>query len=155
MAFLNYDGLKRYDKKTKEYIDDKIKKINDIDVDALATKDELDTKADKTDLFSGDYNDLTNKPTIPDASNLATKSDLTTHTDNANIHVTSAEKNTWNNKLDNSALTNYATQSYVTDAIANYCKKTDFDALKTEVDKLTISDEDYEEIKTYIFGSDN
>ena len=43
MAFLNYDGLKRYDKKTKEYIEDKIKNIKDIDVDKLATKDDLDT----------------------------------------------------------------------------------------------------------------
>ena len=54
MAFLNYEGLKRYDKKTKEYIEDKMKKINNIDVDKMATKAELDTKADKTDLFSGD-----------------------------------------------------------------------------------------------------
>ena len=45
MAFLNYNGLKQYDKKTKEYIEDKIK---DIDVDKLATKAELDTKANKT-----------------------------------------------------------------------------------------------------------
>ena len=93
MAFLNYEGLKRYDKKTKEYIEDKIKKINNIDVDKLATKAELDTKADKTDLFSGDYDDLTNKPTIPDTTNLATKSELKNHIDNTNLHVTSAEKN--------------------------------------------------------------
>ena len=37
--------------------------------------------------------------------------------------------------------------------------KTDIDALKTEVDKhvsdTIISDEEYKEIKTYIFGSDN
>ena len=32
MAHLNYEGLKRYDKKTKEYIEDKIKNIKDIDV---------------------------------------------------------------------------------------------------------------------------
>ena len=42
VAFLNYNGLKRYDKKTKEYIEDKIKKLNDIDVDELVTKAELD-----------------------------------------------------------------------------------------------------------------
>ena len=47
----------------------------------------------------------------------------------------------------------------ITDAVATYCKKTDFDALKTEVEEhavdITISDEDYKEIKSYIFGSDN
>ena len=54
VAFLNYNGLKRYDKKAKEYINDKIKNIKDIDVDKLATKAELDTKANKSDIFSGD-----------------------------------------------------------------------------------------------------
>ena len=38
MAFLNYEGLKRYDKKTKEYIEDIIKKTNNIDADKLAAK---------------------------------------------------------------------------------------------------------------------
>ena len=107
MAFLNYEGLKRYDKKTKEYIEDKIKKINDIDVNKLATKAELDTKADKTDLFSGDYDDLTNKPTIPDTTNLASKAELKNHTDDGNIHVTSAERTLWNtvsNKADKSQI---------------------------------------------------
>ena len=148
MAFLNYDGLKRYDKKTKEYIEDKIKNIKDIDVDKLATKDELNTKANKDELFSGDYNDLKNLPVIPDTTNLASKSDLSTHTDNNTIHVTSTEKNTWNNKLDNSALTNYATQSYVTNEINKatsgitvdltpYAKKVDVNTkLDTKVDKV-------------------
>ena len=58
-------------------------------------------------------------------------------------------------EIDN-RLNNYLT---VTDAIATYCKKTDFDALKTEVDKhasdMTISDEEYKEIKSYIFGNNN
>ena len=149
MAFLNYDGLKRYDKKTKKYIEDKIKKLNDIDVDELVTKAELDTKANKSDIFSGDYNDLTNKPNIPDTANLAAKTDLTTHTNNANIHVTSAEKNTWNAKLDNSDLEDYATKTYVTDEIAKastggtidltgYAKTVDVNsALSTKVDKVS------------------
>ena len=148
MAFLNYDGLKRYDKKTKEYIEDKIKNIKDIDVDKLATKDELNTKANKDELFSGDYNDLQNLPVIPDTTNLATKSELKNHIDNANIHVTSTEKNTWNNKLDNSALTPYATQSYVTNEInkatsgitvdlSPYAKTADINTkLYTKVDKV-------------------
>ena len=148
MAHLNYEGLKRYDKKTKEYIEDKIKNIKDIDVDKLATKAELDTKADKTQLFSGDYNDLQNLPVIPDTTNLASKADLTTHTGNTNIHVTSAEKNTWNAKLDNSDLTPYATKTYVTDEVNKatsgitvdltpYAKKVDVNAsLNNKVDKV-------------------
>lgn len=209
MAHLNYDGLKRYDKKTKEYIDDKTKKLNVIDVDELATKTELENKANKTDIFSGSYNDLTdkpnipsldgyatevyvdnkiakssvdltvyatkeelinkvdkiagkslisdveierlknvynyddtdiknilnkkanttdlfsrnyddliNKPTIPDISNLAAKTELKNHTDNTNLHVTLAEKNTWNAKLDNTDLEDYANKTYVDDKIS-------------------------------------
>ena len=149
MAFLNYNGLKRYDKKTKEYIEDKIKKINNIDVDELATKAELDTKANKSDIFSGDYNDLTNKPNIPDTTNLAAKTDLATHTNNDNIHVTSSEKSKWNAKLDNTSLKDYATKVYVTDEIAKaatsgtvdltgYAKTADVNsALNTKVDKVT------------------
>ena len=149
MAFLNYNGLKRYDKKTKEYIEDKIKNIKDIDVNELATKDELNTKANKDELFSGDYNDLANKPTIPDTTNLATKNELKNHTDNSNIHVTSSEKSKWNAKLDNTDLTNYATKTYVTDEINKaslsggtvdltpYAKKVDVNAsLNNKVDKV-------------------
>ena len=148
MAHLNYDGLKRYDKKTKEYINDKIKNIKDIDVDKLATKDDLDTKADKTELFSGDYNDLTNLPVIPDSSSFATKTEVVTHTDDANIHITSDERTKWNAKLDNSALTPYATKTYVTDEVNKatsgitvdltpYAKKVDVNAsLNNKVNKV-------------------
>ena len=151
MAFLNYEGLKRYDKKTKEYIKDKISEaslnggtvdlstyatkedlknkvdkiegkslISDVEIERLKNvdnyddtdiKNTLNKKANKTELFSGNYNDLTNKPTIPDTTNLASKAELKNHTDDGNIHVTSAEKNTWNAKLDNTDLTNYATKA--------------------------------------------
>ena len=112
MAHLNYEGLKRYNEKIKAYIEEKINKLNDIFVD------KLDTKADKTEVFSGDYEDLINKPTIPDISNLASKDELTAHKSNKDIHVTSADKSKWNAKLDNTDLTNYATKIYVTDEIA-------------------------------------
>lgn len=46
----------------------------------------------------------------PDITNLATKSDLKTHTDNANIHVTSAEKSKWN-EADNKIESLKSTQS--------------------------------------------
>ena len=91
---------------------------NKPDITNLATKVELSNYVKKADAFNGDYNNLTNKPTIPDTTNLATKVELKNHTDNTTIHVTSAEKNTWNSKLDNSDLTNYATKTYVADEIA-------------------------------------
>ena len=144
MAFLNYNGLKRYDKKTKEYIKDKISEaslnggtvdlstyatkedlknkvdkiegkslISDVEIERLKNvdnyddtdiKNTLNKKANKTDIFSGNYNDLTNKPNIPDVSNLASKAELKNHTDDSSIHVTSSEKNKWNNKAETSAL---------------------------------------------------
>ena len=91
----------------------------DIDLSGYATKDELNTKADKTELhshnnktildtitqdkiniwdnksdFSGDYNDLTNKPTIPTkTSQLTNDSNFTTQTyvDNAIAKVDLSE----------------------------------------------------------------
>ena len=67
-----------------------------IDLSNYATKTELNSKANTSDLatiatsgsyndldnapalFSGDYTDLTNKPTIPDTSNFVTNTTLTT-----------------------------------------------------------------------------
>ena len=87
----------------------------------------------------------------PDTTNLATKSDLTTHTSDNNIHITSAERNKWNNKAEISDipnLTNYATKTYVTDEIAKaatggtvdlsgYAKTVDVNsALSNKVDKV-------------------
>ena len=80
------------------------------------------TAQDKTNWnnksdFSGDYDDLTNKPTIPtvptnvsdftndagyitsdDISGKTNQSDFTAHTANTTAHVTQSEKNTWNAK---------------------------------------------------------
>ena len=108
---------------SKTYVADEIAKATTgIDLTIYAKTSDVDTKltnyVKKTDAFSGNYNDLTNKPTIPDTTNLATKVELKNHTDNTTIHVTNAEKNTWNSKLDNSDLTNYATKTYVADEIA-------------------------------------
>ena len=82
------------------------------------------TAQDKTNWnnksdFSGDYNDLTNKPTIPtvptnvsdftndagyitsdDISGKTNQSDFTAHTANTTVHVTASEKSTWNAKSD-------------------------------------------------------
>ena len=46
------------------------------------TKDTLDLKLDSSDAFSGDYDDLTNKPTIPSKT-----SDLTNDGDGTNVFV--------------------------------------------------------------------
>lgn len=82
------------------------------------------TAQDKTNWnnksdFSGDYDDLTNKPTIPtvptnvsdftndagyitsdDISGKTNQSDFTAHTANTTAHVTASEKSTWNSKSD-------------------------------------------------------
>lgn len=82
------------------------------------------TAQDKTNWnaksdFSGSYNDLTDKPTIPtvptsntaftndagylvanDISGKTNQSDFTAHTANTTAHVTQSEKNTWNAKSD-------------------------------------------------------
>ena len=74
---------------------------------------ELNKKANKTDVFSGSYNDLTDKPTIPDISNLATKTEVATHTNDTDIHITFDERTKWDSKLDSNALNGYATEAYV------------------------------------------
>lgn len=74
-----------------------------------------DAKSD----FSGSYNDLTDKPTIPivptnvssfnndagyitsnDISGKTNQSDFVAHSGNTTMHVTASEKSTWNNKSD-------------------------------------------------------
>lgn len=82
------------------------------------------TAQDKTNWnnksdFSGSYNDLTNKPTIPtvptnvsdftndagyitsdDISGKTNQSDFTAHTANTTVHVTAQDKSNWNSKSD-------------------------------------------------------
>ena len=127
-----------------------------------ADKSELDTKVDKVDgksLISdteiarlatiNNYDDTDIKNTI---NNKANTTDLTTHTSDTSIHITSAERTKWNNKAemtDIPNLTNYATKTYVTDEIAKastsgtvdltgYAKTADVNAgLSTKVDKVT------------------
>ena len=45
-----------------------------VDLSNYATKQDLNLKADRSELFSKDYNDLLNKPTIPDLNGYATQS---------------------------------------------------------------------------------
>ena len=146
MATLDWDGLVFYDQQIKKHIEnklvdkaiskDELDKILDkyasktyvsdeiakIDLTIYAKTSDVDVKltnyVKKTDAFSGSYNDLTDKPTIPNVSNLAAKADLTAHTSDNSIHITSAERTKWNAKLDNSDLTNYATKTYVANEVA-------------------------------------
>ena len=82
------------------------------DTSNLATKVELTNYVKKTDAFSGDYNDLNNKP---DITNLAKKTEVTTHTDNTSIHITSSERTLWNTVSNKSDKSHTHTKSQITD----------------------------------------
>lgn len=101
--------------------------------DIHVTSTEKETWNNKSD-FSGSYNDLSDKPTIPTSASqlvndegyitsdaITGKADttavtavndaLTAHTADTTIHVTSSDKQTWNNKADLSdipSVSNYA-----------------------------------------------
>ena len=144
---------------TKDYVDNSISGLVDNAPDALNTLNELSAalnddsnfastvttalaaKANSADLAtvatSGDYNDLSNKPSIPtktsdltndsdfvDISNSAVSSGITsskvtdydTHIADTDIHVTTADKNRWNNqtyvfRYSSTALTPSSTNS--------------------------------------------
>lgn len=53
-------------------------KANTSDLATIATSGSYNDLTNKPTLFSGDYTDLTNKPTIPDTSNFVTNTTLTT-----------------------------------------------------------------------------
>ena len=64
---------------TETFVTNKIAEASlsggNVDLSGYATKEELSNKSDKTHTHS--YNDLTDKPTIPSTTNLATKTELT------------------------------------------------------------------------------
>ena len=111
---------------TEEFVTNKIaeaKLDGKVDLSNYVTKSQLDLKADETTLtshtnnatihitttertvwnnksnFSGNYNDLTNKPTIPSAYTHPSSHAVTMITEDTNHRfVTDTEKNTWNAK---------------------------------------------------------
>ena len=100
---------------TKTYVTDEIAKVSTsgtVDLTGYAKTADVDTKltnyVKKTDAFNGDYNNLTNKPTIPDTSNLATKVELTNHVGSTK-HITDDERTKWNGYNDtiNTMKTNF------------------------------------------------
>ena len=85
-------------------------KLTDIpDITGKADKTYVDTelakKANKSELFSGDYNDLNNKP---DIANLAKKTELDNHVVSTK-HITDDERTKWNGYNDtiNTMKTNF------------------------------------------------
>ena len=58
---LSLTGVKKYVDNINNNLQESINNIDDL-------------KADKSELFSGDYNDLSNKPNIPSIEGLATES---------------------------------------------------------------------------------
>ena len=65
---LNEKGLA-----TVTYVNQEISKIQNSSYDDTEIKKQLANKADKTELFSKSYNDLTDKPTIPSVDGLASE----------------------------------------------------------------------------------
>ena len=100
---------------TKTYVADQIAKVSTsgtVDLTGYAKTSDVDTKltnyVKKTDAFSGSYNDLNDKPTIPDTSNLATKTELNNHVGSTK-HITDDERTKWNGYNDtiNTMKTNF------------------------------------------------
>ena len=131
MATLDWDGLVFYDQQIKKHIDKILDKyasktyVSDeilkaatggVDLTIYAKKSDVDTKlanyVKKTDAFNGDYNNLTNKPTIPDTSNLATKIELNNYVKKTDAF--SGDYNDLNNKPTIPDITNLAKKTEVT-----------------------------------------
>ena len=99
---------------TKTYVADEIAKVSTggVDLTSYAKTSDVDAKLNnyvkKTDAFNGDYNNLTNKPTIPDITNLATKVELNNHVGSTK-HITDDERTKWNGYNDtiNTMKTNF------------------------------------------------
>ena len=85
--------------KTTNYNLNKPLANENIDISVLNDNmDIIDEELAKKSTFSGSYDDLTNKPIIPDVSGKADTIALTTHTGNSDIHVTASQKTAWSGK---------------------------------------------------------
>ena len=153
MATLDWDGLVFYDQQIKKHIDkildkyasktyvaDEIAKATTgIDLTIYAKTSDVDTKltdyVKKIDAFSGDYNDLNNKP---DIANLATKT-----------YVADEVAKVATGGVD---LTGYAKTADVDAKLNNYVKKTDaFSGSYNDLtDKPTIPNVTGKADKTYV-----
>ena len=115
---------------SESYVNQQISKIQHPTYDDTAIKNQLANKADKSELFSGSYEDLSNKPTIPSIDGLATenfvkneiaKAQLETEGDLIVDLQSYATKDELNLKADKTEIPNIeglASESYVQQEIA-------------------------------------
>ena len=132
----------------EEYDDTELRNLINNKADRIHTHDQYLTKqqalaeyAKKSELFSGDYNDLSNKPVIPSIEGLATEN----YVKNA---IAEAELN--DKEVD---LTGYATKDDVAEAISkiefpttdlsNYYNKQEIDTKIESIEHPTVSLEGY------------
>ena len=87
---------------------------------------ELEIKADKSELFSGDYNDLTNKPEIPSIEGLATE-ELVNNLNNDIVESI----NEINTELETKASTEFVNTTLDGLRLVQITKE-DYDALETK-----------------------
>lgn len=115
---------------SESYVNQQINKIQHPTYDDSAIKNQLANKADKSELFSGNYNDLTNKPSIPSIAGLATENFVKNEIAKAQLEIEGdvivdlqgyATKDDLNLKADKTevpSIEGLASESYVQQEIA-------------------------------------
>ena len=115
---------------SESYVNQQISKIQHPTYDDTSIKNQIANKADKSELFSGDYEDLSNKPTIPSIDGLATenfvkneiaKAQLETEGDilvNLDGYATKDDLNLKADKTEVPSIEGLASESYVQQEIA-------------------------------------
>ena len=115
---------------SESYVNQQISKIQHPTYDDSTIKSQLANKADKSELFSGNYNDLTNKPTIPSVEGLATENFVTNKIAEAQLKIegevivdlqgyaTKDELNLKADKTEVPSIEGLASESYVQQEIA-------------------------------------
>lgn len=115
---------------SESYVNQQISKIQHPTYDDSTIKSQLANKADKSELFSGSYNDLTNKPTIPSVEGLATENFVTNKIAEAQLKIegdvivdlqgyaTKDELNLKADKTEVPSIEGLASESYVQQEIA-------------------------------------
>ena len=141
---------------TKTYVNDEIAKVSTggVDLTGYAKTSDVDAKLNnyvkKTDAFSGDYNDLNNKPTIPDVTNLATKVELNNY-----VNKTDAFSGSYNDLADKPTIPNVtgkADKTYVDTELAKKANKSELfsGSYNDLADKPTIPNVTGKADKTYV-----
>ena len=101
---------------TNDFTDESKNKLDSLNnYDDSAIRNLIEQKANKIDLFSGDYNDLDNKPKIPSkTSELINDSNFITAENIDDVNLTGYAKESWVEAKG------YATTDFVTDTLKNY-----------------------------------